>query len=59
MDASQDVIIDFGNLLKFNTDFPPCTSEGSSTTLILHMEGTQSSWTFVQGLWVACGTTEL
>lgn len=43
MDASQDVIIDFGNLLKFNTDFPPCTSEGSSTTLILHMEGTQSS----------------
>lgn len=40
MDASQDVIIDFGNILTFNTVFPPCTSEGISTTLIFHMEGT-------------------
>lgn len=40
MDASQDVILDFGNILTFNSLFPLCTSEGGSATLILHMEGT-------------------
>lgn len=37
MDASQDVIIDSGNLQAFNTVFPPRTSKGSSATLILHI----------------------
>lgn len=40
MDASQDVIIDFGNILTLTTVFPPFTSEGSSATLILEMEVT-------------------
>lgn len=38
MDASQDVIINFGNILTFNTLFSPYISEGGSATLILHME---------------------
>lgn len=57
MDTSQDVITDFVNILTFNTVFLPCTSEGSSATLILHMEETSS--TFAQSLRVACGTVEL
>lgn len=56
MDTSQDGIIDSVNILTFNTVFLPCTSEGSSATLILHMEGTSA---FAQSLRVACGTVEL